>query len=105
MSQFIEFLGQVHSDLKGSFPQTRQDYWYYISFLEKSTGLINKEPIEYKNDTLAALKNYKILREKQSACQLKVLHTDGGGEYIKEFDDYLKENSYTRKITAPFSPE
>ena len=105
MSQSTEFLGRVHSDLEGPFPRTRQGYRYYISFLEESTGLIDVEPLKYKDDALAAFKNYKALREKQSGCQLKVLHTDGGGVYVGEFDDYLKENGITHEVTAPYSPE
>ena len=105
MSQSTEFLDRVHSDLEGPFPRTRQGYRYYISFLEESTGLIDIEPLKYKDDALAAFKDYKALRERQSGCQLKVLHTDGGGEYMGEFDDYLKENGITHEVTAPYSPE
>ncbi len=76
MSQVIEFLGRVNSDLEGHFPRTRQGYRYYISFLERSKGLIEIEPLKFKGDALAAFKNYKSLREKQSGCQLKIFHTD-----------------------------
>ena len=105
MSQSTEFLGWVHSDLEEPFPRTRQGYRYYISFLEESTGLIDIESLKYKDNALAAFKDYKALREKQSGCQLKVLHTDGSGEYMGEFDDYLKENGITHKVTVPYSPE
>ena len=68
MSRSTEFLGRVHSDLEGPFPRTRQGYRYYISFLEESTGLIDIEALKFKDDALAAFKNYKALREKQSCC-------------------------------------
>ncbi len=92
ITQVNEFLGQVHSDLEGSFLRTRQGYRYYISFLEEIKGLIDIEPPKFKDDALAAFKNYKALSKKQSGCLLKNLHTDGGGEYIEGFDDCLKEN-------------
>ncbi len=76
MSQVDEFLGRVHSDLEGPFPRTRQDHWYYNSFLEESKGSIDIESLKFKDETLAAFKNYKALYEKQSGCQLKMLHTD-----------------------------
>lgn len=82
-----------------------QDYWYYISFLEGNTGLIDVEPFKFKDDALPTFKNYKALCEKQSDCQLKVFHTDRGGEYMREFDDYLKENGITNEVTTPYSPE
>ena len=63
------------------------------------------EPLKFKDDVLPTFKNYKALREKQSGYQLKVLHTDRGGEYMGEFDDYLQENGITYEVTAPYSPE
>lgn len=105
MAQSTEFLARVHSDLEGPFPPTRQGYQYYISFLEESTGLIDIELLKFKDDALLAFKNYRTLREKQSNCQLKVFHTDGGGEYKGEFDAYLKENGIYHESTAPYSPE
>ena len=101
----MEFLSQVHSDLEGLFPRRRQGYRYYIFFLKESTGLIDIEALKIKDDVLAAFKNYRTLREKQSGCQLKVLHTGRGGEYIGEFDDYFKKNGITHKVIAPYSPE
>ena len=70
--------------------------------MEESIGLIDVEPLKYKNDALAVFKNYKALCEKQSSYQLKILHTDRGGEYMGEFDDYLKENGISHDVTAPY---
>ncbi len=105
MYQVNEFLGRVHSDLKGPFPRTRQSYWYYISFLEESIGLIDIKPLKFKDDALATFKNYKALHEKQSGSLLKILHTDGGPEYIEGFDDCLKKNGISHEVTASSSPE
>ena len=105
MSQIDEFLSQVYSDFEGLFPRIKQGYRSYISFFEESTGLIDIEAFKFKDDALAAFKNYKALHEKQSGCQLKVLYTDGGGEYMGEFDNYLKENGITHEVTAFYSPE
>ena len=58
--------------------------------------------LKYKDDVLVTLKDYKVLCEKQSGCQLKVLHTDGGKEYMGEFDDYLKETISPTKL-LPFT--
>ncbi len=104
-SQVNEFLSRVYSDLEGPFPRTRQGYRYYISFLEESESLIDIEPLKFKDNALAAFKNYKGLREKQSACQLKIIHTDRGGEYMGEFDNCLKKNGISNKVTALYSPE
>ena len=105
ISQSTKFLGHVHSDLEGPFPWTKQGYRYYISFLEESTSFIDVEPLKYNDDALAVFKNYMILREKQSGCQLKILYIDGGGKYIGEFDDYLKKNGISHEVIVLYSPE
>ncbi len=64
MSQSTEFLGCVHNDLEGHFPQTRQGYWYNISFLGESKGFIDVKPFKLKDDALLTFKNYKALHEK-----------------------------------------
>ncbi len=103
MTQVNEFLGRVNSDLEGFFSLTRQGYWYYIPFLEESKGFIDIEPLKFKEDALVAFKNNKALNEKESGCQLKIFHTDRGGEYIGRFKDCLKENCISHEITAPYS--
>ena len=105
MSQSTKFLDWVYSDLEGPFPRIRQNYRYYIFFSKESIGLIDIEPLKYKDDALAAFKDYKGLHERQSGCQLKVLHTDEGKEYMREFDDYLKENNINYKVTNPYLPK
>lgn len=35
-----------------------------------------------------------------SSYQLKVIHTNRRGEYMKEFHNYLKKNDITYEITA-----
>lgn len=34
-----------------------------------------------------------------------MFHTDGGGEYKSDFDDYLKEIGISHEVTAPYTPE
>lgn len=89
--------------MEGFFLWTRHGYRYYIFFLEESTGLIDVEPLKFKDDAIAAFKNYRALHENQSGCQLKILYTDGEVKYIKKFDDYVKENGIAHEVTAPYS--
>lgn len=69
--------------------------------MKKSIGLINVEPLKYKNGVLAVFKNYKAWCEKQTSCQLKVLDIDGEKKYMQEFDDYFKEYGIIYKVTTP----
>ena len=86
-------------------PCTIQGYWYYISFLEERTRVIDIEALKFKDDALAEFKNYKALREKQSGCQLKIFHIDGGGEYMGEFVNCHKENAISYEVSAFYSPK
>lgn len=44
--------------------------------------------------------------EKKSGNSIKVLHSDGGGEYnAKEFKDYCEEHGIHREITFSFTPQ
>ncbi len=104
MSKSTEFLDLVHSDLEEPFLCIRQGYRYYISFFRKSTGLVDIESLKFKDDALADFKNYNALREKQSDCQFKVLHSDGEKEYMGVFDDYLQENVISHEVTALYLP-
>lgn len=60
---------------------------------------------KYKDDVLVAFKNYNALCEKQSCCQLKILHTKGGKEYIENLVDYLKKKEIIYKVITAYSPE
>ncbi len=64
MFQINKCLRQVNSDLEELFPRIRQGYVCYICFMEETRGLIDNEPPKFKNDALAAFKNYKALCEK-----------------------------------------
>ena len=63
------------------------------------------EALKFKNDVFAAFKNYRALHKKQSGCQLNVFHTDGGEEYMREYNEYFKENSIIHNVTALYSPK
>ena len=47
--------------------------------------------IKLKSEALSVFKNLKILIEKESEKSIKILRTDGGGEYTsKDFEDFCK---------------
>lgn len=64
MSESTKFLCRVHSDLERLFPWRRQSYRYYISFLEESKGLLNIQPLKFKDDVLDTFKYNIVLGEK-----------------------------------------
>ena len=53
--------------------------------------------LKNKSDTLSRLKEFKSLTKNQSNKFIKVLRSDGGGEYDShEFIDFYKQHSIQR---------
>ena len=49
---------------------------------------------------------FKILVEKQSGKSLKILRTDGGGEFTSgEFENFCRDNGIIHEIIAPYTPQ
>lgn len=62
--------------------------------------------IKRKSDVFYTFKRFKALVEKQSSRQLKILRTDGGGEYVsKEFVDFCEAEGIIHEVTAPYTPQ
>jgi len=103
-----EALELVHSDLCGPItPTTFGGAKYYILFIDDYTRMTRIYPLKAKTsaDVLERFKEYKAEVEKQTGKQIKRLRTDGGGEYEKWVERYLKESGIIHETTAPYSPE
>lgn len=87
--KIIEFLKQVHSNLKGIFCCNRQDYQYYIFFFEENIGFIDIELFKFKDNVHTVFNSHQVLQKQQLGSKLKIFNTNGGEEYIEQFDDYL----------------
>jgi len=49
---------------------------------------------------------FKVLVEKQSGKSIKVLRTDGGGEYtLKLFEKFCEDNGIVHEVTSPYTPQ
>ena len=62
--------------------------------------------IKLKSEALSVFKNLKILIEKESEKSIKILRTDGGGEYTsKDFEDFCKSEGIAHEVTPPYTPQ
>ncbi|GAU28641.1 hypothetical protein TSUD_159220 [Trifolium subterraneum] len=51
-------------------------------------------------------KRFKVLIEKESDKSIKILRTDGGGEYTsKDFENFYISQGIVHEITAPYTPQ
>ena len=62
-------------------------------------------PMETKSaaEMLKKFKEFKAEVENQLSRKIKCLRTNGGGEYKKTFEKYLKENGIVHETIVPYS--
>ncbi|XP_040863840.1 uncharacterized protein [Glycine max] len=62
-------------------------------------------PLKAKSEVFDTFKVFKILVEKQSGKSLKILRTDGGGEFtFEEFENFCRDNGIIHEITTSYTP-
>jgi hypothetical protein len=97
-----KFGEEIHSDLWGPAPvETKGGKKYYITFTDDMSRLTHLYLLRAKSDTFATYKEYEAWCKTQLDAQIKVLHSDRGGEYLdKEFIQYLKKHGTQQKLTV-----
>ena len=106
MPRASKFLEEVHSDLGGPYPASRNGLQYYISFKDDATGTYHVYPMKLKSQAFEKAKEYIEWTSQETGMQMGALHSDGGGEYDNEaFQDYLKKQHIRWKCSAPYTPE
>ncbi|WJX12170.1 hypothetical protein P8452_02697 [Trifolium repens] len=100
-----DVLNVVHSDICGPFDVlSTGGNKYFMTFVDEYSRMIWLYHIKTKSDAFEVFKKFKTLVEKQSDKSLKVLRTDGGGEYTStEFENYCKEQGIIHEVTAPYT--
>ena len=81
MPRATKFLEEVHSDLGGPYPASRNGLQYYISFKDDATGTYHVYPMQLKSQAFEKTKEYIEWTSQETGMQMGALHTDGGGEY------------------------
>jgi hypothetical protein len=100
-------LGVVHSDICGPFENaTLAGNKYFITFVDEFTRMIWLYTIKLKSEALDVFKRFKVVVEKESEKSIKMLRTDGGGEYTsKEFEAFCVNEGIVHEVTAPYTPQ
>ena len=100
-------LGVVHSDVCGPFPVASiGGNKYFVSFVDEFTRMTWVSLIKFKHEVFAEFQKFKVKAEKQSGQKLKILRTDGGGEFnSNEFKTFCEENGIEHEVTAPYTPQ
>ena len=97
----------MFSDVCGRLPTTsRQGYNYFVTFTDDYSRKVFVVGLREKSEVLQNFKELLARLELQTGQKLKVIRTDGGGEYTgKQFESYLKERGTHHEITTLNTPQ
>ena len=99
-------LDLVHLDVCGSLLFSLGRKCYFVTFIDDYSCKIWLYLIHYKGKPFTKFCELNAQAELQSGCQLKVLCTNGGGEYTSfEFEGYLNNCGVIHEKTVSHTPE
>ena len=100
-------LERIHSDICGPMPvPSLAGARYILMLIDDHSRYTWLYFLGKKSDTYDKFKNFKALVKNQSDKKIKVLRTDGGGEFTSdEFEDYLSEHGIHHEKTVAYTPE
>ncbi|GAU29060.1 hypothetical protein TSUD_278170 [Trifolium subterraneum] len=79
---------------------------YFVSFVADFSRKIWTYLINKKSDVLSVFKKFKSVVERQSGHKLKVLRTDGGGEYVShDFAELCESEGINHEVIPPYTPQ
>ncbi|RDX74739.1 hypothetical protein CR513_45469, partial [Mucuna pruriens] len=79
---------------------------YFISFVDDFSRKLWVYLIKRKGEAFEVFKRFKAMVEKQCGCFIKVLKTDGGGEYTShDFHFYCDKEGIIHEVIAPYTPQ
>ena len=102
-----ERLELVHGDICGPIsPPTLTGNKYFLLFVDDFSRAMWVYMIKSKDEAFSCFKKFRVLVEKESKQEIKVLRTDRGGEFCSnEFVKYCEDVGIVRHYTAPYSPQ
>jgi transposase InsO family protein len=97
----------VHSDVCGPFDENSLGgNRYFVTFVDEYSRKMWIYLLKAKDEVFDVFKNFKVLVENQSGKKLKILRTDGGGEYTsKNFELFCVNNGVEHEVIAPYTPQ
>ncbi|WVZ25754.1 hypothetical protein V8G54_004298 [Vigna mungo] len=102
-----ERLKIIHSDVCGPIePPTLAGNRYFITFINEFSQMVWVFFLTQKSEVLNTFKCFKKQVEKEAEKLIKVIRTDGGGEYTsRDFEAFYKEHGIIHEVVAPYTPQ
>jgi transposase InsO family protein len=101
-SNILELL---YSDLHSPFPiQALGGYWYFSVTIDNKLRKIFVHLLRSKDEYEASFKQLKTSVENITGKKIKILHTNGGGEFQSNaFEAWMKSQGIQHQLTKPDS--
>jgi transposase InsO family protein len=79
---------------------------YFVSFVDEYSRMMWLYLIKTKDEVLTVFQKFKVMVEKQAERGIKILRSDGGGEYTSTaFTNFCTSEGIMHEITAPYTPQ
>ena len=97
----------IHSDVWGPSPCVSIDgYKYYVTFIDEFSCYCWLFPLVNKSDLCAVFVKFYFYVQTQFSCSVKILHSDGGGEYVStQLQKFLISKGIVHQKSCPYTPE
>src|SRR6266702_4795510 len=106
-SRAAEILGCVFSDVCGKLPtRSHTGFEYFITWIDDASCKVFVTSLHEKSNVAMHLKTFVARAELETGKCLKILRSDGGGEYIAgAVQVYVKEKGIQHEMTTPDTPQ
>lgn len=100
-------LGRVFSDVCGKLPtRSHEGFEYFVTFVDDMSRKVFVAGLRQKSDVAQHLKSFTTRAELETGERLRVLRSDGGGEYTGgTMTKYLEEKGIKHEVTTPDTPQ
>jgi hypothetical protein len=100
-------LDAIHMDLVGPFPtQSRSGYLYFLTLIDQFSGYRSVKFVRSKSNAFGRFKDFKAESEKQTGRVLRMLVSDGGGEFINEdFRSFCASEGIVHHVSPAYAPQ
>ncbi|XP_019439003.1 PREDICTED: uncharacterized protein LOC109344707 [Lupinus angustifolius] len=84
----------------------RSNLKYFINFVDEFSRMIWVYVINLKSEAFGYFMRFKASVERESGKKLKILNTDGGGEFTSNaFELHCQQNRIRHEVSAPYTPQ
>ena len=96
----------VHSDVWTAPCLSRENFKYFVTFIDEKSKYTWITLIQTKDRVLEAFKNFQTYVTNQYDAKIKIFRSDNGGEYTSHaFKQHLAQHGILHQTSCPYTPQ